>query len=77
LGTARQDGDFAHCGERPETLSLDSAAFEKAGETFHCASRWGISLTAVSGQGRCPWTLPPFEKGGRKLFLRFAPDSKR
>ena len=27
-------GDFAPCEARPETLSLDSAAFEKAGETF-------------------------------------------
>ena len=36
--TARSEkgtGCFALCGERPETLSLDSAAFEKAGETFN------------------------------------------
>ena len=26
--------NFALCGERPEALPLDSAAFEKAGETF-------------------------------------------
>ena len=27
-------GDSALCGVRPEALPLDSAAFEKAGETF-------------------------------------------
>ena len=27
-------GDSALCGARPEALPLDSAAFEKAGETF-------------------------------------------
>ena len=31
---AARPGDFAPCGARPGTLSLDSAAFEKAGETF-------------------------------------------
>jgi len=39
IGHGAAFGDFAHCGERPETLSLDSAAFEKAGETFTCAPR--------------------------------------
>ena len=35
---ARLPGDSALCGVRPETLSLDSAAFEKAGETFNMRS---------------------------------------
>ncbi len=33
------EGHFAPCGARPEALPLDSAAFEKAGETFSCAAR--------------------------------------
>ncbi len=31
--------NFAACGPRPEALPLDSAAFEKAGETFDYALR--------------------------------------
>ena len=31
--------------------------------TLSCAfCAWGISLTAVSDQGLCPWTLVAFEK---------------
>ena len=35
---ARLLGDFAPCEARPETLSLDSATFEKVDETFICVS---------------------------------------
>ena len=31
---------FAVCGRRPEALPLDSAAFEKAGETLRFCSPW-------------------------------------
>jgi hypothetical protein len=29
----------------------------------------GVSATAVADKGYSPLTSPPFEKGGRKLFL--------
>ena len=29
-----------------------------------------FSLSAESDQRRCLWKLPPFEKGGRKLFVK-------
>jgi len=53
LGHGAAKGNSAHCGERPETLSLDSAAFEKAGETFLCAS-----LGDSAHCGERPGTLP-------------------
>ena len=31
-----------------------------------------VPTSAEVGSGRCPDTLPPFEKGGRKLSIRFA-----
>ena len=40
---------------------------------FLKGSFFGVFRSCGSGQGRCPWTLPPFEKGGPKLWpLRYA-----
>jgi len=52
--------------------------FVRCLKEFFCTARlMGIPLTAVSVQGRCPWTPPPFEKGGRKLSLRDPPRFQR
>ena len=41
-------GDSALCGARPEALPLDSAAFEKAGETFILRPQGQLRLEQVS-----------------------------
>jgi len=53
---ARPDGDFAHCGERPETLSPDAAAFrERRAKAFlepvpHLRSAPGVLRDAEHAQ---------------------------
>ena len=54
-------GGSALCGARPEALPLDSAAFEKAGETFIRASRSGY----ISGENTRRRLWPSFIIHGR------------
>ena len=54
-----QKESSALCGARPGTLSLDPAAFEKAGETFKRASR---------SEGRSLAFLDAADDGGAALF---------
>ena len=43
--------NFAPCAERPKTLSLDSAAFEKAGETLNVVGIYFFAICAKSMSG--------------------------
>jgi len=66
-GWARRGGDFAHCGERPETLSLDSAAFEKAGETF-IGAPLGDFVPCGARPGALPLDPAAFRERRAKAF---------
>ena len=44
---------FALCGERPKALPLETAAFEKAGETFNFCLFYVI--TVLNGQNYPPY----------------------
>ena len=59
----RAQGGSALCGARPEALPLDSAAFEKAGETFIRASRSAQRLLDLR---QMRWESAAFISSSRK-----------
>jgi len=70
-----RQGNSARCGERPGTLPLDPAAFEKAGETFVWRSfrRVFFDFSRSETQFRAKFFLVPFsfKKKERSFCLLF------